>query len=446
MTPLKFEILLVLAALLLAACSAPPAQQPTSTSTPPIVTGPETAPAASAAQQALAKKLNLPVNSITVESIESMDWPDSCLGLPNPGEMCAMIVMTGYKIVLSANSQTYIARTNRDGSEVRIPNPSTLPNPTPTSTPLVSSTEITPTEVTQAVETSRSQLADQLNIEAASIILLGVEAVTWPDSCLGVPSGKACLTVLTPGLKIVFEAGGKKYEVHTDSSGKNIILVSNPPFSMVPTIIWQSPDPPCQMVSITLSGLFFGSCQDVLKIGEFVNTNRVNQLSAFVDEFASFGAKTPAGNITFNGLGQATATPAEQRAIAEWASLVFMEAQAGRGGAAWGLAFSWHRQGGIAGFCDDLGVYLDGEVVATSCKGQQLKNGGDFLLTSDQLDQLYGWVDQFQSFEVNQADQAVADSMAVTMSFNGTGNINPNQANRQEILSFASEIFLKAGQ
>jgi len=38
------------------------------------------------------------------------------------------------------------------------------------------------------------------------------------------------------------------------------------------------------------------------------------------------------------------------RAVAEWARLIFDVAESGRSGAAWGLALSWHREGGIAGF------------------------------------------------------------------------------------------------
>jgi hypothetical protein len=448
MKHLQLVIAFLVTSILLSACSAIPLGQiATESSIPPLVTGSVTAPAANAAQQMLAQKLNLPMSKITVVSVESTQWPDSCLGLPEPGEVCAMIVISGYKIMLTAGGQTYIARTTQDGSEVRFESgtPTSPSGKQSTATPPVSGGDISTTEANPAVRKAVNYLASHLNASATSITVENVVSITWSNSCLDIATGKACLMVLTPGYKIILEAAGKTYEIHTDSTGMNVALLTDPALSMVPTITWQSPDQPCQMAVINLSGLSFGSCDGVLNLGKLVNSARITQLTDFVNQFASFGANTMAGLITFNGSGQETATPAQQRAIAEWARLVFMEAQSGRSGAAWGLAFSWHRQGGIAGFCDDLGVYLDGAVVASSCKSQSA-NAEQFIFSADQLAKLYEWIDEYQPFDVKQSDQAVSDAMTVVLDFNGTGTTNPDQAQRQEILSFASEVFNKAGQ
>lgn len=33
-------------------------------------------------------------------SVEAVQWPDSCLGVPRPGVFCASVVTPGYRIVL----------------------------------------------------------------------------------------------------------------------------------------------------------------------------------------------------------------------------------------------------------------------------------------------------------------------------------------------------------
>ncbi len=47
--------------------------------------------------------------------------------------------------------------------------------------------------------------------------VVAVTAVDWPDACLGVRTpGSVCAQVVTPGYRIIIEAGGKRIEYHTD--------------------------------------------------------------------------------------------------------------------------------------------------------------------------------------------------------------------------------------
>jgi putative hemolysin len=72
-----------------------------------------------AAQSLLAKKLNVQVSEISLVSIAAVSWPDSCLGLPGPDEMCAQMVTDGFKVVLAANGQNYSFHTDQTGRNVR---------------------------------------------------------------------------------------------------------------------------------------------------------------------------------------------------------------------------------------------------------------------------------------------------------------------------------------
>src|SRR5690606_16481296 len=141
--------------------------------------------------------------------------------------------------------------------------------------------------------------------------------------------------------------------------------------------------------------------------------------------------ETPAGIVTFNGAGSVTAAPAEQRMIAEWARQAALEASAGRSGASWGLAFAWPREGGIAGFCDDLTVYVTGQLFASSCKGQPAETFSARRMTAEELEQVYTWIDEIAPFEYIQDDGAVADSMRVTLVFSGAGSTPADDATQQ---------------
>jgi hypothetical protein len=125
---------LVLAGLLLAACCPPtvtPSPEPTATPVPTPPTSP-TSPvsplstpeailpvAVMAAEQDLSASLGVPVEEIQVVSYEQREWPDACLGLASEGEVCAQVITPGWQVVLRAQGEQYVFRTDEDGQVVR---------------------------------------------------------------------------------------------------------------------------------------------------------------------------------------------------------------------------------------------------------------------------------------------------------------------------------------
>ena len=112
----------LLIAVLLTSCApslaqSKPTTQPVLGSTPTTINDQMHA-AITAAKSALAKQLQLGVDTIQLADIQPVQWPDGCLGVQQPGIMCAMHVVDGYKITLSANDQTYEIRSNLDGSQI----------------------------------------------------------------------------------------------------------------------------------------------------------------------------------------------------------------------------------------------------------------------------------------------------------------------------------------
>jgi hypothetical protein len=287
-------------------------------------------------------------------------------------------------------------------------------------------------------------LMQQLHANAGDITIVEVEPVEWSDACMGVPApDELCAQVVTPGYRVVLEANGESYEYHTNLDASQIRLAAAPPPQIGERIIeWYQGTEMCESAQIGAEGVAFGPCGGVMMAGQLVaEIGRPDQAAEFVSTFAPFAAETPAGNIVFFGKGTRQATPAEQRMIAEWARLVRMEAAAGRSGVSWGLAFAWHREGGIAGFCDDLTAYVSGELYAASCKDETPQNLGQRRLEPAELRQIYSWIDTFQPFEIDQTDPAQADAMTVRLVFSGAGDTPATEADKQAILDFAATLY-----
>jgi len=116
------QVFLVLSsiAILLAACTGSKTQtvpSPQVTPTTAVQGGMDTLPVARA-KSFLADKLGINQETIQFVDVQSVQWPDSCLGVQTPGIMCAMHVVDGFKLTLSAGNQTYEVHTNLDGSQI----------------------------------------------------------------------------------------------------------------------------------------------------------------------------------------------------------------------------------------------------------------------------------------------------------------------------------------
>ncbi len=303
------------------------------------------------------------------------------------------------------------------------------------------------TGIQGATQTVIEMLAAQLGVDPADIQVVEASPVEWADSCLGVHlKDVMCAMVVTPGYKIVLQNQGKTYEFHTNVDASSVQVASAPDVqSADASIIWQEQDQGCSTAEISPNGVAFGSCGEDLAAGILSSQDRLDEFKHFVATYQSFDADTPDGHVILQGQGDQAATPAEQRAVAEWARLVYQELD-GRSSAAAGLAFAWHREGGIAGFCDDLSVYVTGAAYASSCKGQSANNLGKVYLSPEQLQQVFDWVDSYKNFELNQSDDAKADGMTIRLVFSGSGDATISEQARLAMLDLAPQIYNQAAQ
>ncbi|NLG28473.1 MAG: hypothetical protein GX557_11220, partial [Chloroflexi bacterium] len=71
---------------------------------------------------------------------------------------------------------------------------------------------------------ARVALAAKLGVPVDAIDTVRVEAVTWPDACLGLArDGQMCAQVLTPGYRLEFVVNGVSYEYRSDRRGNLVV-------------------------------------------------------------------------------------------------------------------------------------------------------------------------------------------------------------------------------
>ncbi|MFN2236454.1 MAG: hypothetical protein ACK2U1_19675 [Anaerolineales bacterium] len=75
--------------------------------------------AAIKAREVLAAELDLGIEEVAILSQEQKIWSDSCLGLGGAAESCLQAEVDGWSVELSVNGETYKARTDWLGEQVR---------------------------------------------------------------------------------------------------------------------------------------------------------------------------------------------------------------------------------------------------------------------------------------------------------------------------------------
>ncbi|MBC8448824.1 MAG: hypothetical protein H8D78_13835 [Chloroflexi bacterium] len=137
-----------------------------------------------------------------------------------------------------------------------------------------------------------------------------------------------------------------------------------------PALVWeaQQDDGTCQSMHLTPEGWpTIGPCgEPTISPPYFGYRQYLGFWPDWLARFASFEAETPSGRVVFQGQGEDEAPPAWQRALGDWARLVWMELQFGRSGASWGAALAGHWQtSGRSGYCQFLQVETYGYAYAS---------------------------------------------------------------------------------
>ncbi len=210
------------------------------------------------------------------------------------------------------------------------------------------------------------------------------------------------------------------------------------PSSSGPVLIWEREGADgCHTVAINAQGQAqFGTCSGPLSIGTILSDmERPEDLRYFLDSFQPFKADTSAGRINFSGYGANAAKASEQRAIGEWASIVYQELLYGRSGASWGMGMALNREGVHP--CQLIQIEIYGKVTANDCR-EGIRPYPSMWLTAEQLDRLYGWIDKFQTAELKFQGK---DGRPMRFIFGGKGNQAVTSAELEEMLGWVERIY-----
>lgn len=105
-----------------------PTQAPPEANTPPEPGAPTDMPTDAAALpdtvetavlQDIASSYSASVEALEVTSAEAKSWPDGCLGLGEPDDICTFAIVEGWEVVVTGGEERWVYRTDADGFTVR---------------------------------------------------------------------------------------------------------------------------------------------------------------------------------------------------------------------------------------------------------------------------------------------------------------------------------------
>jgi hypothetical protein len=310
-------ITLILVALLASACAPMAlAPEPTATPTPvPPTPAPSPTPASAprtpaeqAALKALAEALGVAPDLLKFIGSESVQWRDGCLELGQPDMACLQAIVPGYRVSFEYKGRTYEVHTDEAGSAVALGQPLF--------------------RAWAALQIVQQQLANKFG-DTVEFRLVSIEAVDWPDSCLGISSPEArCATAITPGYRMVWEVKGKRYTYHTNAEGTAVA-------EAVALLKWDRQGGIagfCDFLIANTNGeVFYGQCGQPEKQGELTEAE-LAQLKQWGGKFAAvvIDASDPENvsdrmtvMIQLSALGTEQPTRAERQAMLDWTQAVY---------------------------------------------------------------------------------------------------------------------------
>jgi len=294
------------------------------------------------------------------------------------------------------------------------PNQDSYPNEVPPSD--------LPANRTLAERAALSALSGKTGLPADKIKLVSTEAVTWQDGCLGVQrAGMMCTQAIVEGFRIVLEADGKEYEFHTNQDGSLVVLAAGDQvLGSVEGIVAAQL---AENLGLDKSDISVVSSASV----EFADAC----LGVAMQDVACAQGITPGLIVVLEAGG----VQYEYHTSADGARVQPAT-----------LALTWRREGGIAGFCDSMTVFLSGEVYVNRCNGQPEGKMGTFanLLSASERKQFDTWISEFGQVDLDASDpKGVSDRMVRTLAFFGAGNRKPAVADEDALFLWAQDLFQK---
>ena len=161
---------------------------------------------AALAVETLAAHLNVPSDTIRVDSVRTVEWRDSSIGCPQPGQAYLQVITPGHRITLRVDSSFHFVH-EANGKAFVCEQRKAVGGVTP-------QLELEWAKV--AVE-ARRDLAGHLGVDEDQIIVAAGEATTFSDASLGCPEpGIEYDAGDREGYVLTLRHGSRNYTYHTD--------------------------------------------------------------------------------------------------------------------------------------------------------------------------------------------------------------------------------------
>jgi uncharacterized protein YcnI len=159
-------------------------------------------------------------SKLSVVTSSPQTWPDTCLGLSKPGEVCGQMLVDGWRVVMSDGRKNWSYRTDSTGSTVRLES-----QETPSKDQETPSSSNLPNSVSKAV---LQAAAGQLGVPSSQLQIKQAQQQTWSDGCLNLPSPvELCASALTPGWRVIVEGKQQRLVYHSNATGSQVRLNKN---------------------------------------------------------------------------------------------------------------------------------------------------------------------------------------------------------------------------
>jgi uncharacterized lipoprotein YmbA len=279
-----------------------------------------------------------------------------------------------------------------------------------------------PTELNPAQRAAIAALSKELSLPPGQISVVSTEAVEWPDGCLGVQKvGVMCTQAIVPGYNIVLKADGQEYEFHTNKDGSQVV----------------------QAGGSALAGTLEEMVIKQLALNLGLKENAISVVSSSDVEFADACLGVSMQNVKCAQV----VTPGKIIVLeADGIEYEYHVSEDGARVQPATLALTWTREGGIAGFCDHMTVFLSGEVYGNQCRSEPDGAMRTFaeLLSAKEQQQFFAWFKKFGQVDLDASDPVgVSDRMEVTLSLNGSGKAMPGKPDQQALFLWAQNLFQK---
>lgn len=397
-------------------------------------------PAVQGARQVLARWLHSDPATIDVISAEATEWPDGCLGVPDPLALCAPGVVPGYAATLQANGQSYTVHTDQGGYRIRV---AAAPEPaigesliTWTGGDSVTGACLeavlgragigfAPCHLPQiggkfANPARQAVLNEFVNTFAAFTAETASGDIQFMGQGATVATAEEQQQIAAWAQNAIYEAqaGGPLAWLHY----RWLAEAGNVDNAICPDLLISDSG------SVTL-----GVCNGRIE-SKSLGERAAVDWGEIGDRFAPFTYTTPSESIEFSGMGTISGE-AWQRSLLAWARVTYAELNRGTVSAASNTAVSWHlgQQPNKPNTCAHLTVLAYGYAYAEqiACEGGDVVASIGGWLTSEEMARLDRWLYQRAAFyqENNYID--------------GRGTVPLSAAKGSEAAQWAADLYAR---